>query len=54
MEGKKNIHIEHPEAWELLVSIAGRQVDYILYTPSVAGSLVIGQVALTDDSLQAL
>ena len=54
MKGKKSIHIEHPEAWELLVSIGDRQVDYILYTPSVAGSLAIGQVALTDDSLQAL
>ena len=54
MEGKKHIHIEHPEAWELLVSIDDRQVDYILYTPSVTGSLAIGQVAPADDSLQSL
>ena len=54
MEGKIKIHIEHPEAWELLVSIGGRQLNYILYAPSVAGSLIIGDVPLADNSLQAL
>ena len=53
-EGKNKIHIEHPEVWELLVSIADKQVDYILYTPSVANSLMMGDVAWVDDSLQAL
>ena len=53
-KGKTTIHIEHPEAWELLVSISDKQVDYILYTPSVANSLVVGSVETTDDSLQAL
>lgn len=54
MEGKANIDIQHPEVWELLVSVGDQQVDYILYTPTVAGSLQIGHVARTDDSLQAL
>lgn len=54
MEKEKNIHIEHPESWELLVAIGDRQVDYILYSPSVAGSLVIGEVPRGDDTLQAL
>ena len=51
MEGKERINIEHPEAWELLVSIEDKQVDYILFSPSVAGSLVIGHVERVDDSL---
>ena len=54
MEGKQNIHIEHPEVWELLVAIGDRQVDYILYTPTVAGSLVVGEVTRADESMQAL
>jgi len=54
MEAKNNIEIRHPEAWELLVAIGDRHVDYILYTPTVANSLVIGQVKLADGSLQAL
>lgn len=54
MEGKTDIDIQHPEAWELLVSIGDQRVDYILYSPTVAGSLLIGHVARTDDSLQAL
>lgn len=54
MEMKSDINIQHPEAWELLVSINDRQVDYILYTPAVANSLVIGHVDIADDSLQAL
>ena len=54
MEGNKHINIEHPEAWELLVSIDDKQVDYILFTPSVAGSLIVGDVARTGETLQAL
>lgn len=54
MEGKEKINIQHPEAWELLVSIGDKRVDYILYTPSVTGSLVVGGVDCVDDSLQAL
>lgn len=54
MKGKSDINIQHPEVWELLVSIDDRQVDYILFTPTVKGSLVTGQVLLTDTSLQAL
>ena len=54
MEGKERINIEHPEAWELLVSIEDKRVDYILFSPSVAGSLVLGQVERVDDSLQGL
>lgn len=54
MEGKEKINIQHPEAWELLVALDGQQVRYILYTPQVPNSLIMGQVAMTDDSLQAL
>ena len=54
MEGKNKIDIRHPEAWELLVSIEDRQVNYILYTPAVEGSLIIGEVERADESLQAL
>lgn len=54
MENNQNIDIQHPELWELLISIADKQVDYILYTPTVANSLIIGEKALLDTSLQAL
>ena len=54
MEGKEKINIQHPEAWELIVSIEDKRVRYILYTPSVANSLIIGEVARTDDTLQSL
>ena len=54
MEAKNHIDIQHPEAWELLVAIDDKRVDYILYTPSVANSLITGQIKLTDGSLQAL
>lgn len=54
MEGKADINIQHPEAWELLVAIGDQQLDYILYTPAVAGSLQIGHASRTDESLQAL
>lgn len=54
MKGKENISIQHPEAWELLVSIADKQADYILYTPTVANSLMIEHLTWTDDSLQVL
>lgn len=54
MEGNSKIDIQHPEAWELLVSIEDRQVSYILFTPHVANSLIIGHVERTDDSLRAL
>ena len=48
------IDIQHPEAWELLVAIDDQQLDYILYTPAVAGSLQMGHASRTDNSLQAL
>ena len=54
MKGKENIDIQHPEAWELLVSIEDKQLKYILYTPTVANSLIIGEVACVDNSLQGL
>ena len=54
MKGKRNIHIEHPEAWELLVSIDDKQVDYILFTPTMANSLIVGVVEFVDDGLQGL
>lgn len=54
MEGKERISIQHPEAWELLVSINDKQVDYILFTPAVAGSLITGAVQVDGDTLQAL
>ncbi len=54
MEGKERISIQHPEAWELLVSIDNRRVNYILFTPAVPGSLITGVVKVTDDSLQSL
>ena len=44
MEGKNKINIQHPEAWELLVLVEDEQVSYILYTPSVDGSLITGEV----------
>ena len=47
-------NIQHPEAWELLVAIGDQQLDYILYAPTVAGSLQMGHASRTDDSLQAL
>jgi len=53
-EGNRNINIEHPEVWDLLVMIEGMQVKYILHTPSVEGSLIIGQVSCTDATLQSL
>ena len=49
-----DINIQHPEAWELLVAIGDQQLDYILFTPTVAGSLQIGHASRTDISLQAL
>ena len=54
MEGKEKFDIQHPEAWELLVSIEDKRVDYILFSPSVPGSLAIGQVERADESLQGL
>ena len=54
MKGKEKIHIEHPEAWELIVDIAEGQVNYILFTPTVANSLIVGEVAWIDDTLQTL
>lgn len=38
----------------MLVSIDDKQVNYILYAPTVANSLIIGGVARTDDTLQSL
>ncbi len=46
MEGEERINIQHPEAWELLVSIDDKQVNYILYTPTVANSLIVGELSL--------
>ena len=54
MADKKNINIEHPEVWDLLVSIDDRRVNYILYTPQVANSLIMGEVACADETLQSL
>jgi hypothetical protein len=54
MEGNKNIEIQHPEAWELLVSIGDKHVDYMLYTPTVPNSLIVGDVAWSDGTLQGL
>ena len=46
--------IQHPEVWELLVSIAGKQADYILYTPKVANSLMTGDMVWNTDTLQSM
>lgn len=54
MNGNGHTHVEHPEAWELLVSIDDRTVKYILFTPAVANSLITGVVARADASLQGL
>lgn len=54
MKGKSVIDIQHPEVWELLVSVDETQVDYALYTPTVANSLTLGRVELPDASQQAL
>jgi len=54
MDGKEKINIQHPEVWELLVSIGEGRVDYVLYTPTVAGSLMIGDVARADGTLPSL
>ena len=54
MEGNREINIQHPEAWELLVLIEDKRVRYILFTPTVDGSLIIGDVERTDDTLQGL
>lgn len=54
MKGQEKINIQHPEAWELLVSIDDRRVRYVLYTRSVEGSLITGEVDRLDDTLQSL
>jgi len=54
MKDQEQITIQHPEAWELLVSIDDKQVRYALYSPSVENSLITGTVERLDDSLQAL
>jgi len=54
MEGQQDINIQHHEVWELLVSIEDKRVNYILYTPTVANSLIVGDVAWTGDSLSSL
>ena len=54
MAQKRDIHIEYPEAWELIVAVRDSQVDYILYAPSVPNSLIIGNVPLDEASLQGL
>lgn len=54
MKGKQEFTVQHPEAWELLVSFEGKRVRYILFTPAVANSLHIDEVACAEDSLQGL
>ena len=54
MKGKSDINIQHPEVWELIVSIDDARLDYILYTPTVAHSMISGQVPLAGVDLQAL
>lgn len=54
MKKNDSIHIEHPEAWELSVAIGDGRVDYILYTPTVANSLIIDSIARPDRTLQGL
>lgn len=54
MGGNRDINIQHPEAWELLVLIEDKRVRYTLFTPTVDGSLIIGDVARADDTLQGL
>ena len=54
MQGPNDIHIQHPEVWELLVSIDETQVDYLLFTPTVANSLITGRVELADATQQTL
>lgn len=55
MRSKEKIHIDHPEAWELLVSIGDKRLQYILYTPEIAGSLIVGEATAEGyDPLQAL
>lgn len=54
MKVKSDIHVPHPEVWELLVSISDGQLDYALYTPTADNSLALGTVTLHDMSLQAL
>ena len=54
MQGNNHIDIQHPEAWNLLISVAEGRLDYILYAPSVPGSLVVGEVDWPDGTLQGL
>lgn len=54
MQDHRDNNIQHPEAWELLVSINGRQIDYMMFAPTVANSLIIKQAAAADDTMQAL
>ena len=54
MEGNKNLNIDHPEVWDLLVAIEDRRVSYILYTPQVANSLIVGEAACADETLQSI
>lgn len=54
MKGQEKINIQHPEAWELLVSVDDRRLRYVLYTRSVEGSLITGEVDRLDGSLQSL
>ena len=54
MKGKDTTNIQHPESWELLLSINGGDLDYILYTPAVAGSLITGSKDVAEDALQGL
>jgi len=56
MEGNSNISIRHPEAWHLLVGLGRLSVSYVLYTPSVDGSLTTGEVRVGEATtpLQAL
>ena len=54
MKRKSNIAIQHPEVWEVLVSIDDGQMDYVLFTPTVANSLIFGNIGFSDLSMQGL
>ena len=54
MEGKDKTNPQQPEVWELLLSIGDKEMKYIKFVPSVAGSLVMGEFPLGDDTLRSL
>lgn len=54
MNGKQPITIQHPESWELLVSLEDKRARYVLFTHAVANSLHVSDVEWDDDTLQGL